>query len=371
MKYMEVVYLITHAKQTGPVNQALNILMGLNRVDGAHAILLTLEKEINGNSWLQRFRDNNIDTVQFNLPKWNVWGCVSKLKKYIKDHHINVVHSSGYKADWVNMMVRKHVVTVSTQRCLPTEVAEKLPKVIRPILEVHHLSIIKKIDKVVACSKALQKVFVEQYGMNISAVQNAVNTEFFTPVGEDKKMELRKQLSLPVDKTTYLVLGSLRKRKNVGLIIDAFKEIENDIIQLLIVGTGPDYEALTKQASDDCRIIFTGATSKPKDYLQASDYLVSSALAEGLPNTVLEALSCGLIPILSDIEPHKELVEGTSVKHIFERHSKEDLTTMLKESLSWNVAEQSKAARQVAVESFGIDSLASKYQEIYKTAEKQ
>lgn len=219
-----------------------------------------------------------------------------------------------------------------------------------------------------ACSKALQKVFIEQYGMNVSAVQNAVNTDFFTPVSKEQKLELRKQLNLPVDKATYLVLGSLRERKNVGLIIDAFKEIENNTIQLLIVGTGPDHEALAKQASDDGRIIFTGSTSKPKDYLQASDYLVSSALAEGLPNTVLEALSCGLIPILSDIEPHKELVDGTTVRHIFERHSKEELKTMLMESLTWNVAEQSKAARQVAVDCFGIDSLAKKYYDIYNNA---
>lgn len=89
---------------------------------------------------------------------------------------------------------------------------------------------------------------------------------------------------------------------------------------------------------------------------------------QGLPDTVLEALSCGLIPILSDIEPHKELVDGTTMKHIFERHSKEELKTMLMESLTWNVAEQSKAARQVAVDCFGIDSLAKKYYDIYNNA---
>ena len=38
------------------------------------------------------------------------------------------------------------------------------------------------------------------------------------------------------------------------------------------------------------------------------------------------------------------------------------------ESLTWNVAEQSKAARQVAVDCFGIDSLAKKYYDIYNNA---
>lgn len=367
---MKVVYIITHANCSGPVNQALNILTGLNRIEGVHASLMTLEPEPDGRSWLQRFRDNHIDIVQLDLPKWNIPACVSHLKKYIKGHSINVVHSSGYKADIINMLVRKYVVSVSTQRCLPTEVAEKFPKHIRPILEKGHLSVINQMDKVVACSKSLQKVFTEQYGMNVIAVQNAVNTDFFIPVDKDKKNVLRDSLGLPDKKTIYLVLGSLRERKNVGLIIDAFMEMDNQDILLLIVGMGPDYDTLTQKASDDDRIIFTGMTSKPLDYLQASDYLVSSALAEGLPNTVLEALSCGLVPILSDIEPHKELVEGTSVEHIFNRYSKEELKLVLAASLSWDMVEQSKMARQLAVDMYGIDSLARKYMDVYTTCSK-
>ena len=367
---MEVIYLITHAKQTGPVNQALNILTGLKRIEGVHASLLTLEPENIDNTWLQRFKDNNIDIVQFNLPKWNVLGCVTKLRKYIKEHHVEVIHSSGYKADFINLVVRRKVVTVSTQRSLPTEIVEKLPKIVRPVLEKVHLSIIKKMDYVVACSKSLQKVFVEQYGMNVLAVQNAVNTEFFIPVHAEGKKQLRKEIGLPIDKYIYLVLGSLRERKNVELIINAFKEIENKNIQLLIVGTGPDKDVLVKKASKDDRILFTGVTNTPKNYLQASDFLVSSALAEGLPNTVLEALSCGLIPILSDIEPHKEIVKNTVVEHIFERRSKEELKSMLIDSLTWNMCDQSKGARQVAVHTFGIDALAKKYMDIYTTPKK-
>ena len=368
---MEVIYLITHAKQTGPVNQALNILTGLNRIKGVHASLLTLEPENNENTWLQRFRDNNIDVVQFNLPKWNVLRCVTKLKKFINEQRVEVIHSSGYKADFISLFVRRKAVTVSTQRSLPTEVVEKLPKIIRPVLEKVHLSIIKKMDIVVACSKSLQKVFVEQYGMNVFAVQNAVNTDFFTPVHEENKIELRKELGLPIEKKIYLVLGSLRERKNVGLIIDAFKETDNKNIQLLIVGAGPDKNELVKKASNDNRILFTGVTDKPKKYLQASDFLVSSALAEGLPNTVLEALSCGLIPILSDIEPHKELVENTVVEHIFERRSKEGLKSMLVDSLTWNMDDQSKGARQVALHAFGIDLLAKNYMDIYLASYKK
>ena len=46
-----------------------------------------------------------------------------------------------------------------------------------------------------------------------------------------------------------------------------------------------------------------------KDYLQAADIFISTAVSEGLPNTVLEALSSGLPCILSDIGPHREIIE--------------------------------------------------------------
>ncbi len=362
---IEVIYLISRARPSGPVNQALNILLGMKMNNRVHARLVSLAPEENNNSWMERFHENGIEVVQFNKSLMNTWKCISMLEKYVHEHNIQVIHSAGYRADFVSLMAKCSAKKVSTQRCMPNEVAEKLPRPVRPILESIHLSIIKRMDGVVACSRSLQRVFFEQYGINAFAVQNGVNTSFFTPVDPLQKNDLRIKLGIPGSIITYLVLGRLSERKNIGIIIDAFRRVNRRDIQLLIVGDGPLRQDLELKAGKDKRIFFTGSTKTPLAFIQASDVLISSALAEGLPNTVLEALSCGLPCILSDISPHLEIVQGTGLECVFNPQLVEDLIGSVLSSIKWDLKEKAHLARQLAEKEFGLERLANDYEKVY------
>ena len=135
---------------------------------------------------------------------------------------------------------------------------------------------------------------------------------------------------------------------------------------VVFVGRGAEEEMLKESAKGFHNIIFIGHTNTPIDYLQSADILISASLAEGLPNTVLEAMSCGLPCILSDIGPHEEIIENTEAGVIFDRNSIDKLCSCICDTSSWNLEEKSKIARNVAVENFGIKSLAAKYESIYK-----
>ena len=363
---MEVIYLMSRAVKTaGPVNQALNILIGLNKLPNVHARLMTLAPEKPNESWLQRFLDNGIEVVQLNQSFLNTWKCIHAIKEYIKANEIDVIHSAGFRADFVNMFMKGYTKIISTQRCLPSEIVEKFPRSFRPPFEKLHLKIIRRFDRVVACSKSLQKVYVEDYGINVDAVQNGVNTDLFIPAKIQDKRLLRKELGMLEDGRIYLVLGVLRRRKNVSLIIDAFTKTCDDYSQLWIVGEGPEDHNLEECARNDSRVFFTGAVGNPLSYLQASDVLISASLAEGLPNTVLEALSCGLPCILSDIDPHKEVFESAIVGGLFKNGSKEELYKLIEDSHKWNLDDMSVKARKLAIGNFSIFSLANNYYNCY------
>lgn len=362
---LETIYLISRAKPSGPINQALNILVGLNKIPQVHAILVTLAPEKHGDSWLDRFSENGIEIVQFNQPLIKTKKCISLLKKLVRERHVDVVHSSGFRADFVNMHMRGLVKTVSTQRCLPNEIVEKFPKITRRPFEFLHLRIIMRMDCIVGCSKSIQKAFVATCNCKVDVVQNGVNTLYFTSLPENRKLELRRELGIPERNKVYLVLGVLLPRKNINLIIGAFQRIDNKDVSLIIVGSGSEEGKLRLQAGNDKRITFTGSTGYPLKYLQASDILIASSLAEGLPNTVLEALSCGLPCILSDIDPHKEIFEDKMVGIIFNRFSEQELADTLKDSLKWNLSVMSQEARSLAEEKFGLAILAQNYYNIY------
>ena len=89
-------------------------------------------------------------------------------------------------------------------------------------------------------------------------------------------------------------------------LIEAFNRISNrDRGSLIILGDGPLRPILEEVAGDS--IFLVGDVHNVSDYLTASDYFVSTSLSEGLPNTVLEALACGLPVIISDIDSHREI----------------------------------------------------------------
>lgn len=71
--------------------------------------------------------------------------------------------------------------------------------------------------------------------------------------------------------------------------------------------------------------------------------------------------------MLSNIGPHKEIIENTDAGVIFDETNVDDLCSSIKRTTTWNIKEMAKIAREVAVKNFGIRSLASKYETIYRS----
>lgn len=363
---MNTIYFVSRAKTSGPINQGLNILTGMKQNGRVHSTFVTLSPEVAEDSWLYRYKEAGISITQFNEPFWKTLFAIPKLRRFVKDNAIDVIHASGFRVCFVALFAHTKAKIVVTQRCNPNEIAERYSPALQPFFNALYLWLIKKMDVIVACSKSIQKILINDYCINAECVQNGVNTDFFKPLSKGEKQQLRKHLNLPVDKRVYLVLGSFRHRKNNGLIVEAFKRLNLKDSVVVFVGRGPEEEMLKERAKDFESIIFVGHTNTPINYLQAADILISASMAEGLPNTVLEAMSCGLPCVLSDIGPHEEIVEGTEAGTIFNKNSVDELCSCICDVSSWNLEEKSKIARNVAVENFGIKSLAAKYESIYK-----
>lgn len=363
---MKTIYLVSRAKMTGPINQGLNILNGMKMNGRVSSTLVTISPEKPNASWLYRYKDAGIDIVQFNMPLWKFPLAIHKLRKYVQESGVELIHACGYRAVFIAMMAHTNAKIVTTQRCHPNEAVEKFPKFIQPLFNNFYLWMSKRVNAVVACSRSIQHILDSEYNMKVDCVQNGVNTDFFVPSTISQKEQLRKELSLPSDKTLYLVLGSLRDRKNNSLIVEAFKKINQQDSTVVFVGDGPEEAMLKELSLGTTNIIMAGSTKTPVKYLQACDILVSASLAEGLPNTVLEALSCGLPCILSDIDPHKELIEGTEAGLIFNRKDVAELCKCIQDSKQWDMSKMSVIAREIAVNNFGVKSLAAKYEAVYR-----
>ncbi|OAG27003.1 hypothetical protein TH606_09250 [Thermodesulfatator autotrophicus] len=145
------------------------------------------------------------------------------------------------------------------------------------------------------------------------------------------RLKMRKKYNVE-DKIVFGTVGTLCSQKRQDLIIRAFKKLKQRAknIKLFIVGTGEKFEeyknlSLTLELNHD--VIFLGERSNIPDLLNMFDVFVfsSSDLNETLGIAVLEAMSCGLPCIVSDLPGLKRIVENNYYGLIFQRNDVDDL----------------------------------------------
>lgn len=129
--------------------------------------------------------------------------------------------------------------------------------------------------------------------MEIPCIYNGVDTRAFYP----------KAKSLENQKVEFVTTGILYHIKNHKLLIDAFAKAEarHPDIHLNIIGDGVLRRELEQQIVAyglNNKIKIQGISDNVADYLNHADVYVMSSNTEGLPLSVLEAMSCGL-PVIT------------------------------------------------------------------------
>lgn len=186
----------------------------------------------------------------------------------------------------------------------------------------------KYADEIIVLSEGVQKYFKDTYGRMTTFIPNGVNR----PVIRDPKM-IREKFGLNKD-SYILFLGRMVPEKGITYLIKAFKQINTEK-KLVIAGGSSDTEEflheLKKLALNDKRIIFTGFVQGQlleELYSNAYVYVLPSDL-EGMPLSLLEAMSYGNCCVVSDIAECAEVVEDKAV--VFQKGNVEQLREKLQD----------------------------------------
>lgn len=206
-------------------------------------------------------------------------------------------------------------------------------------------------DEIIVLSEGVQKYFLNTYGRKTRFIPNGVNR----PVLHEAEIIKNK---FGLEKDTYILfLGRLVPEKGLRYLIQAFKQIKTDK-KLVIAGGSSDTDEfageLWEMAKDDDRIIFTGfvqGQELDELYSNAYVYTLPSDL-EGMPLSLLEAMSYGNCCLVSDIDECASVVEDKAL--IFKKSDVNDL----KEKLQL-ACDQPKIVEQMKAEA--ADFICGKY----------
>lgn len=188
---------------------------------------------------------------------------------------------------------------------------------------------VKYADEIVVLSKGVQDYFRETYGRETHFIPNGVNC----PVNRKADL-ITNQFGLTSD-SYILFLGRLVPEKGIRYLVEAFKNVKTDK-KLVIAGGSSDTDSFTRElkdlAKDDYRIIFTGfVQGSLLDELYSNAYLYTlPSDLEGMPLSLLEAMSYGNCCLVSDIPECAEVVEDKAV--IFRKSDVSDLREKLQDA---------------------------------------
>ena len=187
---------------------------------------------------------------------------------------------------------------------------------------------VKYADEVIVLSKEAQDYFKKTYGRETHFIPNGVNR----PQIREANLITDK---FGLKKDSYILfLGRLVPEKGIRYLVEAFKNVKTDK-KLVIAGGSSDtdsfMEELKELAKDDDRILFTGfvqGAMLDELYSNAYIYTLPSDL-EGMPLSLLEAMSYGNCCLVSDIPECAEVVEDKAL--IFKKSNVEDLQEKLQD----------------------------------------
>ena len=114
-------------------------------------------------------------------------------------------------------------------------------------------------------------------------------------------------------KYDMVFVGELVYRKRVDTLIDAFKLVRQTRheAQFCIVGDGPlrtELEVQAKQLGVADAVDFVGFQEDVVQYLEQGKVFVLASQGEGLPFAMIEAMVCGLVPVVTDVGTVRDVV---------------------------------------------------------------
>lgn len=219
----------------------------------------------------------------FDLIYCHFWSSAYYALSYAKNKHLPLFVATGED----QILITRHIPNLGLQ--------------LKPYLKGLIAVSTKNLDE----SKTLSLVDIN---CPTIILPNSVDSNIFKLMN---KNQARNDLNIESKDYVIAFCGRLSKRKGADKLNIALKEIDNNQIKIIYIGAKSEGDDLTL---DYPNIIFQGKLPHneiPK-YLNAADVFILPTEAEGCSNAIVEAMSCGLPIISSNLPFNYDILDNTN-----------------------------------------------------------
>jgi len=225
--------------------------------------------------------------------------------------------------------------------------------------------------RIVTTGERLRLQVIEETGVNpanIVSIPTGIDLERFKP---GAPAQARASLGLPPEGTLIGIVATLRSWKGHRYLFEAFAGLLDRGARLLVVGDGPQREALetlAKELGIADRVRFAGNQSDVAPWMRAFDlFCLPSYANEGVPQALMQAMACGLPVITTPVGSIGEIVQDGDTGRLVAPQD----APALQEAIAAMLADTTlrsrlgARAREAALQRFGDERMVTRMLEVF------
>ncbi len=299
----------------------------------------------------------------------NDWRLPFKLARFFKSGKADIIHTHGWGTFLEGLLAAKLAG-------IPTLIhgehgTDQLDLARRKI--AYRIGI-RGVDRILTVCENIRKRFIRHYGIpeqKILTILNGVDTSFFKP-DKTLRQATRLQLSFKNDDIVIGTIGRLCSDKNYETLVKVMALVarEHSKVHLVFVGDGPDKKSLMEEVTGlglENRVRFLGTRYDRLELLNAMDIFILTSISEGLPNTLLEAMSVGLPVVATTVGGIPEVVRTSKEGFLVEPRNPRGLAKPLEQLLQSSELRESigRAGQRRIRSHFSLEKMVCEYENMY------
>lgn len=206
----------------------------------------------------------------------------------------------------------------------------------------------------------------------IEVIPNFVNTEIFHPAAPAERKTLHKKISgCEISSNILVHVSNFRAVKRLHDVVEIFDRVQKQIpSHLILVGDGPErsnVEKLVRKLGLSCKVCFLGKQDTFWEVLQCADVFLLPSQTESFGLAALEAMSCGVPVVASNVGGIPEVVTHGENGFLAPVGDVNQMATYAAQIIKDRTLFErlSKSARDRAVNCFSHDRLVGKYEDYF------
>ncbi len=217
---------------------------------------------------------------------------------------------------------KKNSIIVTIHGFDSIAIRRKKGKLVGNLFDILESKILRKAERVIFVSDEIKEFYLKKYPFldsKFTIIPVGVDTDKFKPL-EIKK--LRKKYGFPQNDKIVMYAGRFSRDKNIELLLNAYKIIEENVenVRLVLLGSGKEENNL-RNLSKELKlknVLFMGDIPHEQlpEILNCADVFALCSLYESGPLVVLEALACGVPAVSTKVGRISEFIRNDLVGKI-------------------------------------------------------